>query len=338
MMAAPQNIIERLKKLIAMADRGTEHEAAIASERMQTLLQEFNLTRAEVESREDKQETAATAQREKTEHDRSAMYQYQRDLMQTIAESNFCMYFLRDSWRNDPRGRHTRYDKEKDDYVPVRRVKSHLLIGRSENVQASILMYDYLIDTMHRLLPFIGVERRETPARLWLAGCAETLCERLASQRTGKVKEQELDGTPGLVRLTDLYGDESDLNNDFRRGLEPGTTAKRRREQQAKEAEIARKQQELIDGGMDRDDAWHIANGYKVPQSREPRQIRKETPSERRRREEVDERRDIREGARYRRERWKEVQKRSHASFRQGRAQGKDIGLGGAIGAGKVLE
>jgi hypothetical protein len=332
------SIIERLKKLITMADRGTEHEAAIASERMQALLQEFNLTRADVEAREDKQDSAVTAKREKAEHDRSAMYQYQRDLMRTIAENNFCMYFLRESWKEDRHGKRVRWSAEKQDYVAGKRAKTHLLIGRSENVQATILMYDYLIDTMHRLLPFQGAARRESPAMLWLAGCAETLCERLAAQRTGKVKEQEMDGTPGLVRLADLYGSEDDLNQDFRRGHEPGTTARERRETKAKEEEYARKERELIEGGMDRDDAWYIARGHAVPQSREPRQIRKETPSERRRREEAEERRDYREHLRYQPERWKETDKRSHPSFRQGRMQGKDIGLGGSISSGKALE
>ncbi len=336
--APPQNIIERLKKLIQMADRGTEHEAAIASERMQALLQEFNLSRADVESREEEQEeTAATAKRERTEHDRTAMYQYQRDLMTTISANNFCMYFLRSSWRDDPRGRRTRWDKEKHDYVAVRRVKSHLLIGRSENVQASILMYDYLIDTMNRLLPFAGMERRSAEARLWLAGCAETLCERLQQQRTGKIKEQESDGTPGLVRLADLYGDEADLNNDFRHQWEPGTTAKNRRIAEAEEAEQQRKEKELIDGGMDRDDAWHVARSYEKPETREPKQIRKETPSELRRREEAEERRSEREHLKYRRDRFRELAKRNHPSFREGRARGKDIGLGGSIGAGKEI-
>lgn len=340
-MTPAPSIIERLKKLIAMADRGTEHEAAIASERMQVLLQEFNLTRADIEARGDDQvENAATAKRERTEHDRSAMYQYQRDLMQTVAENNFCMYFLRTSNKPDPRGkRRAMWDADKQDYVAAKRVKSHLLIGRSENVQASILMYDYLIDTMHRLLPFQGRERLETAAKLWLAGCAETLCERLVKQRTGKEVQQEMDGTPGLVRLADLYGSEADLNNDFRHGQEPGTTAKKRRESEAEEAAIQQKQKDLIEGGMDRDDAYYVARGWEVPQSREPRQIRKETPSERARREAAEERRGDRDAARYRRERWKEANKRSHPSFRQGRKQGNDIGLGGGLGSGaKAIE
>jgi Protein of unknown function (DUF2786) len=335
MTPAPTPIIERLKKLIAMADRGTEHEAAIASERMQELLQEFNLTRADIESKGDEQvENALTAKREKLEHDRSAMYQYQRDLMQTIAGNNFCMYFLRTSTKPDPRGKLAIWSKEKEDYIAAKRVKSHLLIGRSENVQATILMYDYLIDTMHRLLPFQGRERLETPAKLWLAGCAETLCERLMKQRTGKEAKQETDGTPGLVRLADLYGDEEDLNRDFRLGQEPGTTARERREREIEKAAIEQKEKDLIAGGMDRDDAWHVARGEEVPKSREPAQVRKETPSERARREAAEERRDWREDARYRREAWKEMSKRNHPSFRQGRKQGSDIGLGGALGAG----
>lgn len=332
MSAAPAPIIERLKKLIAMADRGTEHEAALASERMQALLQEFNLTRADVESRgEDVEETAATAKRERMEHDRSAIYVYQRQLMTNIAENNFCMHFIRT--RRVKTGKINRWG----DYETQRRT-SHLLIGRSENVQATILMYDYLIDTMHRLLPS-NIDKRSSEAKLWLLGCSETLCERLHKQRTGKEKEQESDGTPGLVRLADLYGDEHDLNQDFRKGVDPGTTARERRERQSEMAEIERKQKELTIGGMDADDAWYVARGEEVPTSREPAQIEKETPSQRRRREEAEAKREDREHDRWRRERWKESAKRASPSFRAGKAKGHDIGLGGSIGGGaKAIE
>lgn len=320
-----------------MADRGTEHEAALASERMQALLQEFNLTRADVESRgEDVEETAATAKRERMEHDRSAIYVYQRQLMTNIAENNFCMHFIRNKYKEDPRGTH--YRSFEGEYKYCRRVKCHLLIGRSENVQATILMYDYLIDTMHRLLPS-DIDKRSSEAKLWLLGCSETLCERLHKQRTGKEKEQESDGTPGLVRLADLYGDEHDLNQDFRKGVDPGTTARERRERQSEMAEIERMQKELTAGGMDADDAWYVASGEEVPTSREPAQIEKETPSQRRRREEAEFRREDREHDRWRRERWKESAKRASPSFRAGKAKGHDIGLGGSIGGGaKAIE
>lgn len=341
MTPAPTPILERLKKLIAMAnDQGSPEEAALASERMQKLLQEYNLTQADVESSgSDKSETAATAKRERTEHDRSALRKYCQDLMVTIAGNNFCMYFIKTKRIDDPRGRECRWDREKDDYVSQKRVKCHLLIGRSENVQASILMYDYLLDAMHGLLAQQGFEDlRSSEAKLWLLGCTETVCERLMEQRTGVEAKQELDGTPGLVRLADLYGDEHDLNQDFRSGKEPGTTARERREEEAERAEVKRKEAELIATGMSEDDAYYLARGEEVP-STEPQQIREETPSQRRRREESEWNREQRERQNVRNKMMRDYERRNSSSFKAGRKRGHDIGLGGSLGSGaKALE
>jgi|SRR5579872_3117560 len=329
----PTPIIERIKKLMAMADRGTEHEAALAAERMQALLQEHNLTRADVEAKSE-EPSALEVTREQRDHDRPALYTYQRELMRSIAENNFCMYFVTEKFVPDERGRFHRWFGE--NRVRGRWSKRHCLIGRSENVTASLLMYDYLTDTMSRLLPFFGTARRETAARLWLAGCAETLCDRLERQRTGKEKEEPKTDTPGLVRLSELYGSEEDLNNDFRRQLKPGTTARLRREVEFKEAEEERKEKELIASGVDDTDAWYISRGFPVPVSRAPQQIKKETPSETRRRLEAQNRKwERQEHAEWRKE-MRENQKRNHPSYKAGRQRGKDIGLGGGLESSKT--
>lgn len=323
---AEDSIVSRIQRLMAIADRSTnEHEAALAASRMQDLLQEHNLTRAEVEGREGingaAQDDPLSATRTQKSHNRSALYTYQRDLMRTIAKNNFCMYFVRDRKKLDPASIND---------LPLRYkyVKAHSLIGRSENVSASILMYDYLLDTMLRLNPYKTASERSS-SMLWLQGCTETICERLEQQRTGREQAQENAAqTPGLVRLADVYGNEHDLNEDFRRGLKPGTTCKRRLEQEAERREIDRKEKELVAAGMDADDAWHVARGYPKP-DRTPQPIIRESKS--------------RSRSYYTRgwaSEWAKEEhdrsKRNHPAYKAGKAQGRDMGLGGALKEGSI--
>lgn len=330
-----QPIIDRLRKLMAMAERGTQHEAALAGERMQAIMQEYNLTQADIGGDEGPEDPTKVA-REKRDHGATALYVYQRGLMAAIAQNNFCLHFISANWINTPTGKRARWDSEKQDYVKCARRKVHRLIGRSENVTAATLMYDYLIDTMRRLLPFAGKDRHGSDARLWLTGCAEVLCERLAQQRTGAERARGVvaDNTPGLVRLADLYGTEEDLNNDFRMGHEPGTTARRHREHEVEQARIKAKFHDLLHEGVGTNEAWYRANGWEYTKDTTPTQTRRETPSERERRERVDDNQYRREAYREARERTRERNKRSNPSFRAGRSTGENIGLGGGLGSG----
>ena len=333
---AEDGIVKKIRKLMDLADRaGTQYEAALAAQRMQELLQKYNLSRADVESRTAVDSTVLdsipNAPREKSDvADRTALYKYQRDLMQTIAKNNFCMYFTSTRYVYDPLGKHRRWLADSESYCNCRKLKVHTLIGRSDNVTASTLMYDYLLDAMHRLLPFAGIDRVGQAAHLWLAGCADTLIERLDAQREGREKTKRAQ-TPGLIRLADLYSNEDDLNNDFRRGWEPGTTCKRRLERQAEDAkweaeqaELKRKEEELVAAGTDPSDAYYLARGEEVPPPR-PAQVERRPrrsyymPSYYRS-----------DQAEYKREQREEA-RRNHPSFQGGREQGKNIGLGGRL-------
>lgn len=339
--AEPDDIVKRIKKLMDLAERaGTPAEAALAAQRMQDLLQKYNLSRADVESRTAVDSTQATqiiqdAPREKTDvKDRTALYKYQRDLMETISKNNFCMYFTSIRYVYDPLGKHRRYLQDSESWCNCKKLKVHTLIGRSDNVTASALMYDYLLDTMHRLLPFSGQARISQDAHLWLAGCTETLVERLVAQREGREKTK-MKQVPGLIRLADLYSNEDDLNNDFKNGWEVGTTCKRRiareaesarrkAEWEAEQAEYKRKQEELIAAGTDPSDAYYIARGEEVPPP-EPVQIGRKP-----RRSYYQPSYYRSDQAEYRREQ-RESARRSSASFKSGQEQGKNIGLGGRL-------
>jgi hypothetical protein len=355
--SAQKTLINKLRALARMADEAsTPDEAALASRRMQELLLKHNLTRADIEAKSAEDESAPPpedAQRERLTTDRPAMYKYQRDLMETIALNNFCMYWSREK-KQAGAGSGWMYLESKCEgcggegkvggklsqsvacekcegkgtyqkYVKAKWVKVHEILGRSENVVASVIMYNYLIETMHRLLPYRGVERRSAEANMWLAGCAEVLCGRLVEQRRGREKRVvRRNQTPGLVRLTDLYGTEEDLNNDFRRGVAAGTTAKERLEEEREVARIKAKEKELVTGGMDQEDAWYVARDYDVP-DRSPSQVVKES-----RPRSYSGRSSYSGWSRWDRER----QRREHPSFRAGQESGKGIGLGGALKKG----
>lgn len=240
-----QSIIARIQKLMDRTDtsRGvTEAEAATAAAMIQELLAKHNLSMAEIAAAGQTAEQkaamdAAGGAREKRSHDRAAMYLFQRNLMAALARNNFCLHFIRDQSGVQSFGK-------------TRKVKRHFLVGRQVNILATTMVYDYLIETMDRLLPYQGMDKRGKDALLWLEGCADRLTARLDEQRRASEAESRAraaeaqaaarhpaaapsgPGT-GLVVLGDLYGTEDDLNNDLLYGYPAGTTANRRRERLA---------------------------------------------------------------------------------------------------------
>jgi hypothetical protein len=339
-MTPSDAILDRIKKLMALADSAAnEHEAALAGERMQTLLTEFNLTRAEVESKtEETRDDALTAKRERSQSDRGAMYRWQRDMMAAVARNNFCSHFVGRVFRAEDWGAHYRRIEIADSSRPSGKrwdevkgvyAKGHVLVGRSENVAATLLMFDYLSTQIRRLCPHSTLADR-ADKYLWLDGCAETIVERLDRKRSEAEEAQRRreTQTPGLVLLSDLYANEEELNEDFRRGLAPGTTTKNRLEDEAEEraekARIEAEEKRLLATGMHSDDAWHVARGYDPP-SREPAQTtagskRKSTYVPRGRCAYAAEDREYR--------------RRSSDAFKSGRAAGGKVGLGGAVKEG----
>ena len=93
---ADTSIIEKIKKLLNLAQSSCEAEASLAMARAQELLAKYNLDYAQVKDAElygHQQEE----KREKTQVNRSAKYQWQVDLWAAIAEANFCWHWVRES-------------------------------------------------------------------------------------------------------------------------------------------------------------------------------------------------------------------------------------------------
>lgn len=231
-----ENIARRIQKLLALAGNNTnENEATAAAEKAMALAAEHGLELAQLEV---KAETNVTpgGKREKRSHDRAAMYKYQQTLMRAVAETHFCVYMINEV---------TAMSCGK-----MRKVKRHVLLGRDVNVQLVTMLYDYLADTMDRLLPWQGMEKRGKQALLWLEGCADRLAFRLNAKRREMERDSKRRAQEAAARakhpgsapsenalvLSDVYSSEDDYNIDFQYGYEPGTTARRRAQWEAEYA------------------------------------------------------------------------------------------------------
>lgn len=229
-------ITDKIKKLLKLAKGNTtEGEASAAMQKVQDLLADYNLTMAQVEAKADKSDKVADdpeANRTKQKHEKSAMYKFQRNLMQVIADCNFCHYWTGEAGKYTKNGRWMR-------------TYHHVLVGREANVMVAQNLFDYLNTTIERLCN----EKYPSPLNLsksaisFKEGCAVRLQERLRVQRreadaasTAKTAEAAATGS-ALMLLTDLRQNEKDLNYDFACGFEPGTTAKNRADWLVRQAE-----------------------------------------------------------------------------------------------------
>ena len=219
-------IVEKVKKLLALANHANtnENEAALAMEKVQEILSSYNLTISQVESSTNGGGNKPGEVRTRTESDRSAMYEYQRNLMNAIADAHFCIYFVgkKSVLSKSGSGRYT-YKKH------------HVIIGREANVITSRMMFDYLNSTIDKLVnelypPPLNLSKS---AVSWREGCASRLCIRIidkkreadAKQREEAENMAKQQNGMALVLLSSVRQNERDLNWDFVYGVVPGTTA-----------------------------------------------------------------------------------------------------------------
>lgn len=234
----PDKVIERIQKILALGRRGgTEAESAAAMEKAQTLLAEYNLSIADVDSR-----VETSARREQAAQS-GGQYVYQRELWSAIARLNFCIHLVSGKWAKV--GRKEVYRRQ------------HVIVGKVVNVQMTIAMGTYLEDAANRLCR----ERLEvrhgagsSPGELnsqfyssWAVGFREGVSDRviekiekrrqvMVDEETRRAREAARAGggsSSTALTLGSLAQQERDLNIDFLYGNEPGTTARERAERAA---------------------------------------------------------------------------------------------------------
>lgn len=299
---ANASVIEKIKKLFELGSRakGNETEAAAAMEKAQELVAKYNLDMAVIRNAEAKNNgtvNVATA-RERRKVDRSAQYEWQKDLWKSLADCNFCWHFVTTV--------HEKAGKTRDGVQKYTKVKRHIILGSEENVTFVHMMGEYLCDTIERLLPWTeNKDRLSRPAISWRAGCAARLQQRLHDQRRARQRESENQPTanPGTglaIRLKDVESQEYAANYDHQYG--EGAYQRMLDRQAAREAELATMPKEQI-------------------------AVKPETAEEKRKRQAAEER----WRKQYERDRQKEANRYDRTAFGAGYVKGGDINLSNQV-------
>lgn len=232
-MTERESIVRRIRAMMNISvERGaTLAEAQQATDMVGDLMRKYGLEEAELSLKGEKGEERLKDGSEVVGLGRE---DWSRDLMDAIAESCFV----------DVRAK-----------GDGKRLMGFSLIGRKSSVITTQLMFQYLYRTVIRL------SRAEKGSqRFFRFGCAERIAQRIRERHENALAEQRQDasknasGDPGRVRegdvretsesaqksnalvvfLEDYARTERDLNEDFRRGVAPGTTRRERDEANAR--------------------------------------------------------------------------------------------------------
>jgi hypothetical protein len=189
-MGEHDKVLEKVRKLLALAGSSNEHEAALAASRAQALLAEHNLTLADVKA--EKGDEFVIDEELVTDS-----YPWRRQLANAVASLYFCKYY----YQNVRRGR-TMYDV-------------HCLAGAPHNINVAKMMFQYLHTTVDRLarqgargLP----KKQQSPYRVSFRTACTTrlltrIAERIALAKAGRIKSETTGTTlPALASLYNTIG------------------------------------------------------------------------------------------------------------------------------------
>jgi len=335
---ASEAVISRIRKLMALTtDAGaTEAEAALAASHVQRILAEHNLSMAAVET-SGGTSSGEGGKRERTAVNKRQVYAWQRYLMNTVAEVNYCVALAR-------------FGVGKGQKI----FNGYDLIGRVDNVTTVSLMFEYLLEAIERLARnFVDND----PARYFTReahsfkeGCADRLRERLERQfqdllaeqakkeREDKVRNSHPGAAPGtglVLYLGDVVQREKDLNQDLIKGLEPGTTARNREQYEAESKAASDRRQAIYDtnvGLHGHEVALYLSYGYSLDRAQEfARQqnepSKPETEAQKRKRMERNEKAAKRAREQQNRRWQREANRLDQGAYRQGHEAGDEISL-----------
>lgn len=323
------NVVRKIQLLLQLAERteGNEVEAAAAMAKAQDLLAQYNLDLATVQEKAVAGGTNtpedAMAKRDYAKGSRSALYRWQRELVKTLAEANYCHYW---------------HVKEMCG-TPLRLRNRHKVLGRVANTTTVLIMVDYLFSTIERLLPeeYAALGRRSTEASLWREGCAERLGERIREKaeamRKADYATQGEAGYSNAIAIRNMAAAEEAGNYDVLYGK--GAWARKLKSEADWEA-----------GREAREARWELEATQR--QEREAKELAEleaklalETPDQKARRLRKEAQADARH-ARANNRYWdaqdrkddRERERRSSGAFHAGRRTAEKVGLDSQVGAG----
>lgn len=257
-----RKVLPRIEALLRLADKGrdsddpaTANEAASAAAKAQELLVAYNLSADMLGQGGDD----GVREEQKLE---GGYRDYERDLWRGVAELNFCLYFASGTYQVTAYKR-TRPDGSK--YVDRERKYQHLhrLVGRKVNVLSTVNMARYLEAAIERLVderigPDSANQRWHRHNIAFREGAASIITNKLYERRRQLVAEEERkrreaeeraqqEGTVTTgtaLTIATHQQQEEDANEDFANGWEPGTTATKRAEWQARMAARAERERQ----------------------------------------------------------------------------------------------
>lgn len=202
--AEMDRIIERVRKLLALAEDGNSEHVSIASMRhVHRLLAMHNLSIEDVRARP---VIEARRQLDSTQFD-PVVDRWTIPVWNATADLFFCRYFYREDGEHDRAGR----------WQP-RRIR-HCIIGTEGNQLAAKIMAAHFSGAVRRLARAhaaatgCGIAGR----RSFETGCADRLVERIRTQLQSSSWQEEAHS--GLPALLDLYSRESAANAEALAGL-----------------------------------------------------------------------------------------------------------------------
>jgi hypothetical protein len=332
------SVVRKIQLLLNLAARseGNEAEAAAAMARAQEILAKYNLDLATVQ---DKVVTGGTAEREaESKRDyalskRSAMYKWQQNLVRAIAEANYCIYWIAEVKEQayiPPKNRKSYEDYDENGMGTIH-VKRHRVLGRVANTTGVMIMVDYLLDTIERLLPYPQAQRLSREANLWREGCADRLVERVNAKAEAMRKADY--ATQGeqqysvAIQVAAMAEKEEAGNYDHQHGA--GAWAKRK----ARNAEMDLYWSDEAVAAREAKREAEIAakRALETPAQRKARE--REEERERKRQERASEAYSRRYWARADREAERAEARRESSAYRAGSDKGNSIGLDAQVSA-----
>ena len=178
-------LIDKIRKLLALSTSANEHEAALAAEKAQALLAEYNLSMTDIVTDEEGKDEGFIIDGEMVDDD---PYPWKRQLCQAVSKLYFCKYF----------------------FVRIRGVGiRNSIVGAPHNIAVAKMMYQYLADTTERLAREARKkqppELRKGYRRSFMIGCALRLCERIQKRIDDSKKSGIVSDGKNLPALLDLY-------------------------------------------------------------------------------------------------------------------------------------
>ena len=124
-------IIDKIKKMFALAQSSNENEAAMAMAMAHELLQKYNLSMTDIEAKGEKSEL-------ETDYYAKASHPWQVTLVKAISKANYCDMFI--SYSTVGFGNTGRAIRE----------KTMVIVGKEHNVAAVKVMADYILGAIEK--------------------------------------------------------------------------------------------------------------------------------------------------------------------------------------------